>query len=395
MFRGGECGAREWAINSSRMGLSVLHCPTTVGGNAQNLARVERFLGLDSRSVAFCQNYYNYAVDEVLWDERAGPLIQQRKCWELLLRAWRNFDVIHYNFGSSILPWSLRPQKRDLKRRVIRSGYVSLCRRVECRALRKKVIAVTYQGDDARQGDYSRRHFGISIANEVGSEYYSSESDELKRRKIAWFDGFADLIYALNPDLLWVLPKRAEFVPYAHIDLNDWLPQQRPPAPVPVVAHAPSQRAAKGTRYILDAINRLKAEGIALEFLLVENLSNQQARQVYERADIVIDQLLAGWYGGFAVEAMALAKPVICYVREDDLTHIPSEMRAQLPLIHARPDSIYSVLRDWLTVRRCELRERGLKSRRYVERWHDPVRVVSKMVRDYQRIALGKSRKVG
>ena len=377
------------------MELSVLHCPTTVGGNAQNVARVERSLGLDSRSVTFSQSFYNYPVDEVLWDDRAGPLTQQRKCWELLLRAWRDFDVIHYNFGSSILPWSLRSQRNGLKKRVIYSGYVNLCRWVECRALRKKVIAVTYQGDDARQGDYCLRHFAISIANEVGSAYYSSESDAIKRRKITWFDGFADLIYALNPDLLWVLPKRAEFIPYAHIDLNDWVPPEWSPAPVPVVAHAPSQRAAKGTRYILEAVNRLKTEGMALEFLLVENLSNQEARRVYERAELVVDQLLAGWYGGFAVEAMALAKPVVCYIREGDLGHIPSEMRAELPLINATPDSIYSVLREWLTARRHELQERGLESRRYVERWHDPIRVVSKVVGDYQRIALGKSAMAG
>jgi hypothetical protein len=364
-----------------------------VGGNAQNVARTERCLGLESHSVAFSRSAYDYPIDEILWDERAGPLIQQRKCWALLLRAWRDFDVIHYNFGTSIVPWSLRPQKRNLQKRVIGSAYVRLCRWVECRALRNKVIAVTYQGDDARQGDYSRRHFGISIADEVGSEYYSSESDELKRRKIGWFDGFADLIYALNPDLLWVLPKRAEFVPYAHINLNEWMPSQRLPGTVPVVAHAPSQRAAKGTRYILDAIHKLKAEGMPLEFFLVEKLSNQQARQVYERADLVIDQLLAGWYGGFAVEAMALAKPVICYIREGDLAHIPPKMRAELPLIHATPDSIYSVLKSWLTVRRGELRQRGLESRRYVERWHDPVHIVSRIARDYQRISREKSRK--
>lgn len=376
-------------MNSSPVGLRVLHCPTTVGGNAQNLARVERGLGVASHSVAFCQNYYRYPVDEVLWDERTGPLVQQQRCWQLLLRAWRNSDVVHYNFGSSILPWAF-PRKGSVKGRV-RDGYASLCRWAECRVLRKKVIAVTYQGDDARQGDYSRRHFGVTIANEVGSEYYSSESDELKRRKIKWFDRFADLMYALNPDLLWVLPKRAEFVPYAHINLNEWMPSQRLPGPVPVVAHAPSQRAAKGTRYVMEAINRLKAEETAFEFLLIENLSNEHARQVYERADLVIDQLLAGWYGGFAVEAMALAKPVICYIREGDLIHVPPEMKAELPVIHAAPDSIYSVLKTWLTVRRGELRARGLESRRYVERWHDPVRIASKFIRDYQSAAHRKS----
>jgi len=112
---------------------------------------------------------------------------------------------------------------------------------------------------------------------------------------------------------------------------------------------------------------------------------------MYQGADLVIDQLLAGWYGGFAVEAMALAKPVICYIREDDLKYIPQAMRAELPIINATPDSIYTVVREWVTSRRHGLRERGLQSRRYVERWHEPVQIVSKLMRDYQRIAKAKS----
>jgi hypothetical protein len=375
------------------MGLSVLHCPTTVGGNAQNLARVERSLGLNSHSVTFRQSRYNYPVDEILWDDGAQPVVQQLKCWGLLARARRDFDVIHYNFGSSILPWSLRSRRGGLSRREVYPAYSSLCRWIECRALRRKVIAVTYQGDDARQGDYCRRHFAISIANEVGPEYYSPESDAIKRRSIARFGDYADLIYALNPDLQRVLPKRAEFLPYAHIDLNEWVPLQRPPSRVPLVLHAPSHRGAKGTRFILEAINRVKGDGIPVDFVLVEDLPHQEARRTYERADLVIDQLLAGWYGGFAVEAMALAKPVICYIREDDLAYIPAEMRAHLPIINATPDSIYSVLKRWLTASPGELRERGLESRRYVERWHDPIRVVSRLVGDYQRIAMKKSGK--
>jgi hypothetical protein len=379
----------------SPTGLRVLHCPTTVGGNPPNIARQERRLGLHSRSVAFSQDHRNYPVDEVLWDHRAGRLSQQRKCWALLLRAWRDFDVIHHNFGSSILPWWPPLRSRSVPKRLIDSAYGNLCRWAERSALRRKVIAVTYQGDDARQGDYCRRHFAISIANEVGSDYYSAESDEIKRKKIAWFDECADLIYALNPDLLRVLPTRAEFLPYAHIDLDEWVPQERCPARVPVLVHAPSHRGAKGTRHVLGAVERLRAEGIVFEFMLVENVSNQEARALYERADLVIDQLLAGWYGGFAVEAMALAKPVICYIRESDLDRIPPAMRAELPVVNATPDSIHSVLKECLTSRVHHFRELGVRSRRYVERWHDPGRVVSKLVRDYQRIAVRRAVKSG
>jgi glycosyltransferase involved in cell wall biosynthesis len=155
--------------------------------------------------------------------------------------------------------------------------------------------------------------------------------------------------------------------------------------------HAPSHRNAKGTHYIIDAVNRLKDEGILFDFILVEGRSNADARLLYEQADLVIDQLLAGWYGGLAVEVMALGKPVISYLRRSDLVFIPPEMREELPIIEADPFSIYSVLREWLTVRLGDLMERGARSREYVERWHDPARIARQMKADYDRILLSKN----
>lgn len=252
------------------------------------------------------------------------------------------------------------------------------------------MVAVTFQGDDARQGEYCRQHFKISIAHETGSDYYTVESDEATRQRIERFDEISDLIYAVNPDLLWVLPKRARFVPYAHLDIANWLPVEKETPTAPVVLHAPSHRGAKGTRYIVEAISRLKSEGVPLEFVLVENLSNADARKLYERADLVVDQLLVGWYGGFAVEAMALGKPTICYLRQSDFVFLPDAMRADLPLIVATPTDIYAVLREWLVDRRGELQARGWMSRHYVERWHDPLRIARDLKADYERIARGK-----
>ena len=63
-------------------------------------------------------------------------------------------------------------------------------------------------------------------------------------------------------------------------------------------------------------------------------------------------------------------------------------MRDQLPVINATPDSLYSVLRTWLTERRDRLPEVGQASRRYVERWHDPLKIAAQTKADYER-ALG------
>lgn len=382
--------------------MRILHLPMSVGGNPQGLARAERELGLKSWCVAFDRTHFDYKSDEVLMRHKEKPLVREIKRWLLLWRAIRDFDVVHFNFGTSIMPqWTPLPpgdHPQDLS--WLRRAYRFYVRHLELADLpllnrAGKGIVVTYQGDDARQGDFCRAHFAISPANEVEPGYYCAESDAKKRQRISKFAEYADRIFALNPDLLYVLPPRAEFLPYSHIDLRSWrIVDERNPKPAtPVVAHAPSHRGAKGTRFILDAVSRVQAEGLPLRFLLVEGLPHAEARRLYERADLLIDQLLCGWYGGVAVEFMALGKPVICYIREDDLRFIPASMQEDLPLIRATPESIYHVLRECLTIRRHELTEIGHLGRDYVEKWHDPLKIAAKMKEEYVEIMSLKSKR--
>jgi len=313
-------------------------------------------------------NPYGYRCDLALWKPGDGPADQLRNRLRLLYRALRDFDIVHFNFGSSFLP----------KRAVIAFLDLALLKRAG------KIVFVTYQGDDARLADFCRRNFEISIAGELGSAYYSAAGERIKRRGIRAFDRYADGIYALNPDLLHMLPRRTRFVPYASVDLRAWNPAVHASAARPSVVHAPSHRGAKGTRYILDAVSRLQSEGVPFDFLLVEGQSRDQARRVYEKADLLIDQLLAGWYGGLAAELMALGKPVIAYLREGDLGFIDPEMRAALPIIRADPGSIYEVLKRCLTADRQLLPGIGARSRDFVVRWHDPVRIARFFKAEYE-----------
>lgn len=379
----------------------MLHCPTMTGGNPQGLARAERELGLQSWAVVFRSTYFDYETDEVLFDSAGSRLVAELKRWKLLWRALRDYDVIHFNFGRSILPPALGAPVRSERsyRNWIHFSYYLYSHLLNMNDISLlhwagKGIVVTFQGDDARQGEYLA-NFEISPINEVDANYYTSEDDQIKRRIIAKFAHYADRIFYLNPDLAYVLPSSATFMPYGHIDLRAWqpVPGSQSPGRKPVLLHAPSHRGVKGTRYVLNAVERLKAEGLAFEFVLVEGLSHAEARCLYERADLLIDQLLLGWYGGLAVELMALGKPVICYIREDDLTHIPSQMRAQLPIINATPATLYDVLKEWLTTRRHQLVQLGQKSRAYVERWHDPLKIAAKLKKEYEVILAEKGQR--
>ena len=67
-----------------------------------------------------------------------------------------------------------------------------------------------------------------------------------------------------------------------------------------------------GTEFVIEACSQLP-----VELDLVEGVPHEQARKRYAKADIIIDQLLVGWHGVFALEAMALGKPVITYLKPD------------------------------------------------------------------------------
>lgn len=378
--------------------IRVLHCPNMVGGNPQGLARAERELGLESRSVVFGATRFGYQADEVVIGANDHPIMIEAKRWLLLWRALRDFDVIHFNFGQSILPslltgldpssWKSSPWLRHLYRLYAR--FLNM-RDIALLHGAGKGVVVTFQGDDARQGDYSLANFKISIAQEVGPPYYTAESDAIKRRIISKFARYADRVFYLNPDLGYVMPPQAVFIPYAHIDLRVW--QSPPSKSVPhrlTAIHAPSHRGAKGTNHVLEAVSKLQREGVDFDFILVEGLPQSEARCLYERADILVDQLLAGWYGGLAVELMALGRPVICYIRGDDLKFIPEQMRRDLPIINATPATLYDVLREWLTVRKHDLPELGRCSRAYVEKWHDPLKIATRLKGEYEAIMASK-----
>ena len=51
--------------------------------------------------------------------------------------------------------------------------------------------------------------------------------------------------------------------------------------------------------------------------------------------DIIIDQLIVGWYGVLSIEGMCMGKPVMCYIQQD-----LSEIYPKLPILNTNPNSI-------------------------------------------------------
>lgn len=132
------------------------------------------------------------------------------------------------------------------------------------------------------------------------------------------------------------------------------------------IVHAPNHRAFKGTRFLEAAIAELQAEGVPIDLVMVERVPNDEALAIYRSADIIFDQCMIGFHGYFALEAMALGKPVICYIRHPERYLLSPD---ECPILNVHKDQLKERLRRFATDDRKELHVIGLRSRAYVERY--------------------------
>lgn len=151
----------------------------------------------------------------------------------------------------------------------------------------------------------------------------------------------------------------------------------------PVFLHVPTDTEVKGTSFIISAIERLRAEGFVFEFRVKRKLTQSELYREISDCDVYIDELRCGSHGVTAVEAMAIGKPTISYIRGDLLSKYP----ADLPLVNANPDSIYDELKK--LVGNPSLREKlSRKGRCYVEKYHELLIVSREMLDVYREIGL-------
>jgi hypothetical protein len=322
---------------------AILHAPADVGGNAYGLSRAERELGLRSDVAVFAPGPFGYGFD---LDLRAGidhPLwIRFPRRAAFLRRALREYDIFHFNFGLTFLQVRQLGVVLDELALVKRAG---------------KTVLMTYQGCDVRpKANCPCRHPECF----AGARYRQPAAERVLRH--------ADRVFFLNPDLRHWLAG-ATFVPYASVDPREIQAVPTPDGPELVVAHAPTDRQVKGTSHVEEAVAELQREGLSVRLDLIEGVTRDEVMRRVAEADIIVDQVLIGWYGAFAVEAMALGRPVLAYIREDEPEDNP--FGAELPIVRTTAASLAGDLRA-LAGDRAQRFELGAAGRRFVEEHHDP-----------------------
>jgi glycosyltransferase involved in cell wall biosynthesis len=229
-----------------------------------------------------------------------------------------------------------------------------------------KKVVVFFVGTDIRMKDAYEQdvaRFGIPTFYVDASNVHEWETIENKLRFMRTFEKHADLIFSLpNQSQLALRPYHHFWVPVIIENIVENTLQRE----VPVIFHAPTKRWLKGTGHLMDALERLRSEGMKFELKLIENMPNDQALKEYTNGDILVGELYIPSAGKLDREALAAGAVVLSSIRRDYIDHIPEDC----PIIDINPDNLYDELKKIIpdTARRKELAKQG---RRYVEKYHN------------------------
>ena len=314
--------------------LRVLHCPVNTAGIPWAYTQALRRRGVETELVVFNRYRLHPEADRSL--ERTGGLARQQLTqWRAFVSLLPRFDVFHFYSSLTFVPKSVQ---WPILRAASKHGLYH------------------YLGRDIRGKTRQQLAYGLRADAEIVGSYDA----------IRW-------------------------VPHADVALPGIEVTRIEPAipgdrARPVVLHAPSSRQRKGTEHVVAA-----CEGLDADLEIVEGLRHDEAFERYRNADIVVDQLNAGWYGVFAIECLALGKPIVTFLHDEAVRRTEEAYGVKVPIRSATADTLREALRP-LVADAALRRQLGAASRAYAEKLHDVDVIAGQLIEIYERVLAQKRR---
>lgn len=341
------------SINTKDNNLKVLHGTMEIANQMYTTTEGLKRLDCKTKTLNYYPSYLKYKSDYTIdlglfnsWEEA------NLETKNLASKLISENDIFHFYFGTSMtLDYSDLPLLKELGKKVIMQ-YVGSDVRMYSKAIKLNKYAVV---KDINEDNIKRKL-------EIISSYVSNCLVDYE---------LAEYVKDYHTNIHYIR---------ATIDLSKYKCVKEVSNKKFKIVHAPTAPEVKGTRYILKAIEELK-EKYDFEFELVQGMSHEQATKIYEKADLIIDQILIGSYGLFAVESMAMGKPVICWISDFMKENYPKE----LPIISANPENIKEKI-EYAIKNKDMLKGIGLLGRKYVEKYHDVNIIAKDMVKIYKEL---------
>ncbi len=268
----------------------------------------------------------------------------------------KNFDIIHTPFNG-IISSDFKYMKQE----------VHMLKKAGC-----KFVNIPYGGDYMQ---YSRLQ-NTTLRHGILMSYPDSAKIEAEiRKKVEFWQIESDcLMSGFQVDGIG----RWDVLPFCYyvVNVDEWRFKQKYSAANGVnasvkIVHAPNHKGFKGTEFIFQAIQELKAEGLKIEFLFLEKKSNTELMKIIsDDADILIDQIILG-YGIIAVEAMAAGTVAISALEYENynLLFRRYSYLNECPVVSVNHETLKENIKKLVT--QPDLRESlGRSGRKYAEKYH-------------------------
>jgi hypothetical protein len=207
--------------------------------------------------------------------------------------------------------------------------------------LLKKKIIFHFVGADIRNSEI------LYWRNENPEKYFNHHlknqppvQTEWQKKLCEYALKYADIIFVSTPDLLHYFKdlQKVYFIPVflniekfekEYIETINNFDKKNTKKNMITILHAPSNKKVKGTDYISKIIRNIQTNYVSIEFLDTSDpkyseaihppytVSKYTLYELYNKADIVIDQILIGWYGLQSVESLYLGKETISYIEPE------------------------------------------------------------------------------
>jgi glycosyltransferase involved in cell wall biosynthesis len=318
------------------------------GGIAYKIAEGLRRNGIKADSVVIDDHSFSYPFHKKLKYAGNKPgFINRLIKYYYFIKHTLMYDVFIFNTRSTMLA-----RKGDLK------------------ILKKlgKKTAMVYVGCDIRDKNFYLNSSEKYTVCKNCTEAYQKKIVcvmEDKHSESATIQKYIDAPFS-HPFDAMILNGNFNYL-YLLLELEKYVPEYEINRRVKIV-HIPSDDGIKGTTYVLEAIEKLKKENIEFDFELIRNKPHNEVVEIIRNSDILIDQMVAGWYGLISVEAMALGKTTVCFLRDKLYEYIPD-----IPIINLNPDNLAEGLKK-LVAERERLIEYGRAGRKYAEKYHDYIK---------------------
>jgi hypothetical protein len=370
--------------------LRVLHGCYEIAGQGMMLARGLAENGCEAHSLAYRVDWDGRRPDFIVeLDRRDSPLGKLAAMAGALVRWGGHFDVYHFHFGTSFFgtPYFAPPRPAAVADAEARAGGGTRgwWRQIDLPLLRAegKRIAFHFHGCEVRNRSHMLATHRLSTCTEC--EPFCVPREQERVRALA--ARFAQRAFYSTLDLAESVPNGShlplaiEAARWERAALDRPLPDQdrrdgvRGPV---VIAHAPTQRLIKGTRHVEAAVERLRAEFPQVELRMIERQPWASMPAFLAGCDILVDQLMMGWYGLLAIEGMAERRAVVAYLREDLRPRFPD-----CPIVSAEPATLYEALRGLVRdpARRMRIGEQGA---RFAREHHDAKVVGATLLGEYR-----------